>query len=330
MHDFSSVTRLFEDYFQGLDLFATRGPEGLYRPAAEFVGHAGKRIRPALTLMACELFSGELSDDAYRVAAGIECFHNFTLIHDDIMDRSDVRRGKPTIHKQFGLATGVLAGDLLNIYAYKLLSGIRAAYLPDIMDLFNRTAIQVCEGQQMDMDFESRSDVTEEQYLEMIRLKTSVLLAAALSAGAITGGSGAEYAKKMYELGLNVGLAFQLKDDYLDAFGLESQIGKVPGGDIRANKKTLLAISCHRFADNRQRKTLAALYDMPEAVPEDRGELVEQVKALYGQTGAEQYTRDKIALYTDRALHILAELERSRLLCQPLSQLVGQLLDRRY
>lgn len=330
MHDFTSITRLFEEYFQNLELFKAQQPEGLYRPAADFVQHAGKRLRPALTLMACELFSGTLHEDAYRVAAGIELFHNFTLVHDDIMDRSDVRRGKPTVHRQFGLATGVLSGDLLNIYAYKMLGGISPVHLPAVLDLFNRTAVEVCEGQQMDMDFEVDLEVTEDMYLRMIELKTSVLLASALSAGTIVGGGGPAYVQKAYALGLNVGLAFQLMDDYLDAFGTELQIGKVPGGDIRSNKKTLLTISCQSFADDKQREALSELLSHPATLRVDDTERVEQVKSLYRATGADQYVQDKIALYTNHALEILTDMRQDNLSCQPLSQLVRQLLTRSY
>src|SRR5579871_2155319 len=216
-------------------------PENLYEPADYFLGIGGKRIRPVMCLMGNELFDN-INEDAYHVATAIELFHNFTLIHDDIMDKAPLRRGRQTVHEKYGEPTALLSGDVMLVVAYDYLNKINTSYLHKIIHLFNKTAREVCEGQQWDMDFEKQQNVSLEEYLKMIELKTSVLLAASLQMGAILGGAGDGNQKHLYGFGKNIGMAFQVQDDYLDAFGDPEKFGKQTGGDIAANKKTFLLI----------------------------------------------------------------------------------------
>lgn len=211
-----------------------------------------------MCLMGNELFE-EIQEDAYKVATAIELFHNFTLIHDDIMDEAPLRRGMETVHMKYGPNTALLAGDVMMIQAYEYLNKINIQYLHPILKLFNRTAKEVCEGQQLDIDFEKMSDVSMEAYIEMISLKTSVLLAASLEMGAIIGGAGEGNCRHLYEFGKNLGIAFQVQDDYLDAFGDPEKFGKETGGDIRQNKKTFLWLHAMEVADEEQKKRLQAL-----------------------------------------------------------------------
>src|SRR5690606_3137333 len=212
-------------------------PDNLYEPCGYLLKLGGKRVRPILCLMANELFS-PIQEQTWSAATAIELFHNFTLIHDDIMDKAPLRRGKETVHHKFGMTAGILSGDVLCIYAYDALSKVHSEKFNAIFSLFNQTAIEVCEGQQLDMDFEKSDLVSEEDYLHMIKLKTSVLLAASLKIGAIIGGASQNDAQKLYEFGINLGLSFQLMDDYLDAFGDAKKLGKQIGGDILSDKKT--------------------------------------------------------------------------------------------
>ncbi|HEX6332897.1 MAG TPA: polyprenyl synthetase family protein [Flavisolibacter sp.] len=233
-------------------------PRTLYDPNRYFLGLGGKRIRPVLCLMANEMFD-DINADAWHVASAIELFHNFTLIHDDIMDHAPLRRGMPTVHEKFGESTALLAGDVMLVTAYEYLNRISAIYRVPIMTLFNKTAREVCEGQQLDMDFEREGDIGIDAYLNMIMLKTSVLLAASLKMGAIIGGALERNQKLMYEFGRKLGLAFQVQDDYLDAFGDPEVFGKQPGGDIRANKKTFLMIRAMETCSPEQKKDLLQL-----------------------------------------------------------------------
>ena len=212
MHKFTDFVQQLEQRFSDTGLFPEQ-PIGLYEPCRYLLGIGGKRVRPALCLMGNEMF-GPAGDDAMHAATAIELFHNFTLVHDDIMDKAPLRRGKETIHAKYGLTAGILSGDILCIYAYEHLAKVKN-HLPEIFKLFNKTAIEVCEGQQLDMDFEIRNDVTIDEYIHMIALKTSVLLACSLKIGAILGGASEDNADKIYEFGKNLGIAFQLQDDYL-------------------------------------------------------------------------------------------------------------------
>ncbi len=249
MHSFLQLqqlleTRLAEHTFK-------QSPSNLYDPCRHILQLGGKRIRPTLCLLAHELFS-ELNENVFNAAIAIELFHNFTLIHDDIMDQAPMRRGAPTVHTKWNMPTAILSGDVTNIFAYEALNKIETQYLHEVLTVFNTTAIEVCEGQQMDMDFETRSDVSIPEYVNMIALKTSVLLAASLKIGAILGGATMGTAQLLYDFGKNLGISFQLKDDYLDAFGQAEKIGKQIGGDILANKKTFLLLKAQELANPEQ------------------------------------------------------------------------------
>ena len=232
MHSFSALSQLFEEKFN-VRHFPTH-TESLYDPAQYILGIGGKRIRPVCVLLANELFD-EINPDAYHAAAAIELFHNFSLIHDDIMDKAPVRRGMQTVHVKYGESTALLAGDVMFVKAYENLNKIQPANLQKVLQLFNVTASQVCEGQQLDMDFEKKDTVSFDDYVNMITLKTSVLVAASLQLGAILGGAGGGNQNHLYEFGKNLGIAFQVQDDYLDAFGNPDKFGKQVGGDILAS-----------------------------------------------------------------------------------------------
>ena len=225
-------------------------PAHLYEPISYTMALGGKRIRPVLVLMACEAVGGDI-EKAIMPAVGLEMYHNFTLLHDDVMDKADIRRGKPTVHVKWDDNTAILSGDAMLTMATQLIARADAAVMPQVMELFNRTAMEIYEGQQYDMDFESRGDVTVEEYIAMIRLKTSVLLGCACKMGALIGGADEATAQRFYEIGENLGLAFQLQDDMLDVWGDEATFGKAIGGDIMNNKKTFLLINaCQRATDD--------------------------------------------------------------------------------
>lgn len=296
MHSFSELVALFETRLNNTLPFPER-PETLYEPCRYFMGIGGKRVRPVICLMANELF-GEITEDAYRAAMGVELFHNFTLIHDDIMDKAPLRRGQTTVHTRNGLTAGILCGDVMAIYAYEQLAHIKTS-LQQVLHLFNKTSIEVCEGQQLDMDFENRDDVTIEEYIEMITLKTSVLLACSLKMGALLGGATEGNADKLYEFGKNLGIAFQLQDDYLDAFGAES--GKIPGGDIIANKKTYLLLKAMENANDLQLTAINAL------LQRDDKSKVPAMLSLFTNTGADVACREAVAHYSQLAFNSLEE-----------------------
>ncbi|MBL0309032.1 MAG: polyprenyl synthetase family protein [Bacteroidetes bacterium] len=234
-------------------------PDGLYAPVRHIMSIQGKRIRPMLLLMACDMFGGNVKD-ALNAAFAVEVFHNFTLVHDDVMDNADIRRGVSTVHKQFGLNSAILAGDVMLSYSYKYLMRISALKMGNALEVFTQTAIEIFEGQQMDLDFEDRTNVNVDEYLKMIEYKTSVLLAAALQIGAIAANASEEDQKKLYEFGLNLGLSFQIKDDWLDTFGDGDKVGKKIGGDIIQNKKTFLLITALNDANEKQRAELMNLF----------------------------------------------------------------------
>lgn len=256
MYTFEELSRSFSDHFNTNHF--PHEPSSLYEPNRYFLQLGGKRIRPVLCLMGNELFD-EINKDAWQVATAIELFHNFTLIHDDIMDRAPLRRGTETVHEKFGVNTALLAGDVMLVTAYEYLNKISGKYVFSIINLFNKTAKEVCEGQQLDMDFEKQAEVKFDEYLNMISLKTSVLLAASLKMGAILGGAGERNQNLIYEFGRKLGLAFQVQDDYLDVFGDPGKFGKQLGGDIKSNKKTFLLIHALESANAKQKEKLNQL-----------------------------------------------------------------------
>ncbi len=296
MHSFKELVEKFETRLAKTLPFPEQ-PSGLYEPCRYFLQIGGKRVRPVLCVMANELF-GDITEDAWHAAMSIELFHNFTLVHDDIMDKAPLRRGQKTVHERNGLTAGILSGDVMNIFAYDQLAKVKTA-LPQVLRLFNQTAIGVCEGQQLDMDFETRDDVSLEEYIHMITLKTSVLLACSLKMGALLGGATESSGDKLYEFGKNLGIAFQLQDDYLDAFGSGS--GKQLGGDIIANKKTYLLLKAQENANSLQ---LAAIQSLLERNDESK---VPAMLSLFNNTGADTACREAVAHYSQLAFDCLED-----------------------
>lgn len=280
----------------------TRTPKGLYDPVSYVLSMGGKRIRPVLMLMAYNLYKKDV-ESIFGPATGIEVYHNYTLLHDDLMDRADRRRGKETVHKVWGDNAAILSGDAMLVLAYQFMAQCPAACLKEVLDLFSLTALEICEGQQLDMEFESRKDVKEEEYLEMIRLKTSVLLAASLKIGALLGGAPAKDADLLYDFGMNLGVAFQLKDDLLDVYGDAALFGKNIGGDILCNKKTYMLIKAFEHADSGQLHRLNAWVD---AVSFNPAEKIAAVTDLYNQLGIKALCEEKIMEYSERAARSLA------------------------
>ncbi len=279
-------------------------PGQLYEPISYHMALGGKRVRPVLTLMACDAMGGDPSV-AINAAVGIEMFHNFTLLHDDVMDNADVRRGKPTVHRRWNDNTAILSGDTMLTIATQYISCVRNW---QVMDLFNKTAIEIYEGQQWDMDYECRNDVTVDEYINMIRLKTSVLLGCALKMGALVADAAPEQADLLYEAGVNMGLAFQLRDDVLDVWGDPKTFGKEIGGDIMNNKKTFLLISTMQQAKGDDADELRHWLNDPYTT---RDEKVQGVTALYERLGVRQLAEDAIAHYNDLAVAAFNQVKMS-------------------
>lgn len=283
----------------------TAEPRGLYEPIEYVLSMGGKRIRPVLTLMACNLFSDNL-EDAIAPALGIEVFHNFTLLHDDIMDKAEMRRGKPTVHKKWNDNTAILSGDVMQIASYQLIAKTNTLYLKQVLDLFSQTAMEICEGQQYDVDFEMRDDVSVDDYIEMIRLKTAVLLACALKTGALIGGSNNENAQLLYDFGINLGLAFQLKDDFLDVYGNEATFGKKIGGDIICNKKTYMLIQLIELAKGNDALELKKWLEISD---ENKfNDKILAITTLYNKLGIKAKCEDTMYEYYQKAVANLDSL----------------------
>lgn len=284
-----------------------RKPANLYAPIRYVLSLGGKRIRPVLMLLAYNLYKEDVSS-IYAQALAIETYHNYTLLHDDLMDKAEMRRGMPTVHKKWNDNTAILSGDSMLVLAYQYMAKNIPEHLKAVMDLFTETALEIGEGQQYDMEFETRNDVTEEEYIEMIRLKTSVLLACALKIGAILAEAPAQDADMLYKYGERVGLAFQLQDDYLDVYGDPTVFGKKNGGDILCNKKTYLLINACQMADDVQRASLQRWLDAPEGsyVPEEK---IAAVTELYNRIGIRQLCEEKIKTYFEEAEQLLKQVE---------------------
>lgn len=270
-----------------------RKPESLYEPIKYVLSMGGKRIRPTLMLLAYNLYK-ENPEDILMNACALETYHNYTLLHDDLMDNADMRRGHLTVHKKWNDNTAILSGDSMLVLAFQRMMQCDTKHLKDILDLFTVTALEIGEGQQYDMEFETRNDVKEEEYIEMIRLKTSVLLACALKIGAILADASAEDADNLYKFGEQIGLAFQLQDDNLDVYGDSKVFGKEIGGDITSNKKTYMLINAFNKANDAQRKELTRWVSARDF---DRNEKVDAVTRLYNEIGIDQLAQDKIAYY---------------------------------
>lgn len=299
-------------------------PEGLYEPVIYTLKLGGKRIRPALTLMACEMFSGQIQS-AVKPALGLEVFHNFTLLHDDIMDKASIRRGKPTVHVKWTPNHAILSGDLMQIFAYMLISETPANYLKEVIGLFSTTAKEVCEGQQFDMNFESTNEVSPDDYIQMIRLKTAVLLGCALKIGALIGGADSKDSDLIYDFGINLGLAFQLKDDLLDVYGDEKTFGKKIGGDILCNKKTYLLIHALKKAEGETRK---ALDFWLQSEGENQSEKIAAVTDIYNQLGVRKICEDAMLIYYEKAIAALDKISVHEDKKQELRKLAQKMMHR--
>ena len=327
MHSFSELTSQFAAVFSQPQF--PEQPAGLYEPASYFLGIGGKRIRPVACLMGNELF-GEIQEDTWKIARAIELFHNFTLMHDDIMDQASLRRGQTTVHVRNGENTAILSGDVMLVQAYSCLEGINTEYVHWIMKLFNQTAREVCEGQQYDMDYETRDNVSLEEYIQMIKLKTSVLLAASLKMGAIVGGATRHSCDRLYGFGKNLGIAFQLQDDYLDCFGDPEKFGKQVGGDILRNKKTCLLIKALETADGEDLERLRTLLALTPETDKEQEDKVSQVLQIYRKTGVDQWAKELIGSYAAKAMKHLDEVVVVHSRKQPLQDLASYLLHREY
>ncbi len=293
---------LFENYLAQLEL--PKEPELLYAPIAYSLSEGGKRLRPLLLLLSCEAFSGS-HKQALSAAAAVEVFHNFTLLHDDIMDHSPMRRGKPSVVARWGENVAILSGDAMLITAYRLLGNTQTPTLGRIMEVFNTMAVGVCEGQQYDMDFETRQNVNIEEYMRMIELKTSVLLAGSAMIGALIGGASESDARKLYKYAIELGLAFQLQDDLLDSYG-DERLGKPIGGDILEGKKTFLMITAMGHADEAEREVLRTTHLNPDLTREEK---IARVRKVYDKLEIPRLVEHQISLRFERALSQLTTLD---------------------
>ena len=299
-------------------------PRELYLPIGYTLESCGKRIRPALVLMGCELFGGS-KEDALPAALAIEVFHNFTLLHDDIMDHAETRRNRLTVHKKWDANTAILSGDAMMIKSYQFLEKTPVKYWTNIFPIFTRTALEVCEGQQYDMNFESCEEVALDEYFNMIRLKTAVLLGAALQIGAILGGASEEDAVKLYEFGIAMGIAFQLRDDYLDTYGDAATFGKRIGGDIVCGKKTFLLINALQKSDSKNRQKLKATLN-DKTISEQAK--ITSIRSMYNELTIPQLCEEAMADYYNRGMEALSKISGHKTDKQPLINLAKQLMGR--
>ena len=294
------------------ELFAnlkfTEEPAGLYDPLRYMMEIGGKRIRPRLCLTAYALFQDQFSEEILGPASALEVFHSFTLIHDDIMDKADVRRGVPTVYRKWDENTAILSGDVMSIESYKLVAKAPASVLPEVLGLFSKTAAEVCEGQQYDMDFENMTEVPMEDYIRMIGLKTAVLIACSAKMGAIIGGATPQQSELLYKFGYDLGLAFQVADDWLDTFGDPKVFGKAIGGDILNNKKTWLMIKALDKASQTEKDALYKAMDMPIGTDEQKAEKIAAVIGIYEALGIKEEAKQEIVNLHEQAMGYVAKL----------------------
>ena len=302
MYSTSAYQEFFVTYLESQVI--RKEPHALYNPIEYILSLGGKRIRPVLTLMSAEIFDTNYQK-ALPAAMAVEVFHNFSLVHDDIMDAAPLRRGHQTVHQKWNINTGILSGDAMLILAYQYFEKYQPKIFRKLAKLFSKTALEVCEGQQWDIDFETRNDVTIEEYLKMIEFKTGVLVAAAMKMGAIIAQTSKSNADLIYDFGLNLGLAFQLQDDFLDAFGDAATFGKQVGGDIIENKKTFLYLKAVEFSNPEQKMRLITLFSQQSQQPEDK---IVAVKQIFDQSGAAKATQDAIKYYTHKAFETLEKI----------------------
>lgn len=297
------ILRMINEYLDNLPY--ERRPKGLYDPIKYVLSMGGKRIRPTLMLLGYNLYK-ENPECILPSAIALETYHNYTLLHDDLMDNADVRRGNPTVHKKWDANTAILSGDSMLVLAYQRMAECPVEKLKPVLDLFTETALEIGEGQQYDMEFETRNDVREEEYIEMIRLKTSVLLACALKMGAILADASEEDAANLYKFGEQIGLAFQLQDDYLDVYGDPAVFGKAIGGDIMCNKKTYMLINAFNLVTEEQRAELSHWVNAQHPDPKEK---IAAVTALYNKIGIRQLAEAKIQHYFDESRKYLAAVK---------------------
>lgn len=303
MHSLLEYQEIITQHFNTIKI--NKEPNGLYGPIEYILSLGGKRMRPVLTLMASEIFNSDYSK-ALNAATAVEVFHNFSLIHDDIMDDAPLRRGKETVHEKWDLNTGILSGDAMLILAYQYFENYEPHVFQKLAKLFSKTALEVCEGQQYDVDFETRDDVTIPEYLKMIEYKTAVLVGAAMKMGAFVAETSESNANLIYDFGLNLGIAFQLQDDYLDAFGDPKTFGKQVGGDIIENKKTYLYLKALEFGNDEQKEQLLHLFSIQ---PTDNTDKIESVKQIFIETKSAQETQNAIKEFTQKAFETLNKLD---------------------
>lgn len=305
MHSITQLQEIIKSELQKRsDDLRKMAPANLYNPVDYSLEMGGKRLRPVLLLLSYNIFSDAVKN-AIPAAIAIEIFHNFTLLHDDIMDKAEVRRNRPTVHKKFSENSAILSGDVMAFLSYQYLLECKSQRLTEVLELFTKTAIEVCEGQQFDMEFENRLNVSEVEYLEMIRLKTAVLLACGLKAGALLADANSDVANQLYEFGLNLGLAFQLQDDLLDSFGDQQSFGKKIGGDILANKKTFLSINALQNAGSEVKKELLHWMNVAEYNQEEK---TSSVLKIYNQLNIKALTEQKIDSYFQKCRTIFQQI----------------------
>ena len=321
-HTAAQIRHEIEEAIRALPL--ETNPPLLYKPIRYAMSQGGKRLRPALLIMAAEMYGASLHQ-AIWPAIGLEVFHNFTLVHDDIMDQSPIRRGMETVYKKWSPNVAILSGDTMFALAYDLLLRCQSPHLLDILHLFNRTAIEVCEGQQLDMDFESQAEVTISEYMEMIRLKTAVLLAASLKTGALVAGTTPDEANRIYNFGINIGLAFQLMDDLLDVYSDEALFGKKTGNDILTNKKTFLYLKAFELAGDDMKATLKKAFTLTDPVLK-----IETVTTLYNQLGVKEATLSEIRRLHDTVEPFFSTLPQGVESSEELHQLTLGLVARQF
>ena len=302
MHAIHQYQEFFITYLESQKI--NKDPKNLYEPIDYILSLGGKRMRPVLTLLSAEVFDADYTK-ALPAAMAVEVFHNFSLVHDDIMDDAPLRRGKQTVHEKWDINAGILSGDAMLILAYQYFEKYEPIVFKDLAKLFSKTALEVCEGQQWDVDFETRADVTIPEYLKMIEYKTAVLVAAAMKMGAIIADTSVENANLIYDFGLNLGLAFQLQDDYLDAFGDPETFGKQVGGDIIENKKTYLYLKALEFSTPEKASELEKLFSLQL---EDNSEKIETAKTVFNKSGASKATQEAIEMYTFKAFETLERM----------------------
>ncbi len=324
MRSSTEIAASFETYLRRIEY--SRPPIGLYAPIEYVLSNGGKRLRPTLLAMAYNMYCDDnVVEHCFAAAAGIEIFHNFTLLHDDLMDKAAVRRGKPTVHCRWNSNTAILSGDEMLVLAYRQLAEAAGDRLPEVISIANETFTGIMEGQQYDMDFETRTDVTEQEYIEMIRLKTSVLLGASTRIGAVLGGADKCDADFLYSFGEKLGLAFQLQDDLLDVYGDPAVFGKKIGGDILCNKKTYMYINAYHLADSNQKMELDRWIRYDGSEPERK---IAAVTAIYNSVGVRQLATDQIADYFNQALAMLDRVSLSDSRKQELKAYAAGLLNR--